>query len=145
MKTKLLHDGGARTFAVVFDTGDEVSEGLLEFARQNGIRGASFTAIGAFSSATLAFFNLETREYEEIPIEEQVEVLSLMGNIGTHEGEPRVHAHVVVGLRDGMARGGHLLNARVRPTLEVVVTESLGSLRRTLDPATGLPLIDLEK
>jgi uncharacterized protein len=142
MKSKLLHDGETRIFAVVFGTGDEVSQGLLEFARRNGVTGASFTAIGAFRRATLAFFDLATKEYEEIPVEEQVEVLTLAGNIGTHQGEPRVHAHVVVGLRDGSTRGGHLLEATVRPTLEVVVTETPGYLRRTEDPETGLPLID---
>jgi uncharacterized protein len=145
MKAKLLYDGETRIFAVVFENGEEVAEGLLEFAKQNGVTGASFTAIGAFRRATLAFFDLETSEYEEIPVDEQVEVLTLAGNIGTHEGEPKVHAHVVVGLRDGSTRGGHLMNAVVRPTLEVVVTETPGYLRRTEDKATGLPLIDLRK
>jgi uncharacterized protein len=142
MKTKLLHEHqGARTYAVVFDTDDEVSEGLLRFAKENEITGASFTAIGAFRRATLAFFDLDTNEYERIPVDEQVEVLTLAGNIGRHEGEPKVHAHVVVGKRDGTTRGGHLLDAHVRPTLEVVVTETPEHLRRVEDPATGLPLI----
>jgi uncharacterized protein len=145
MKTKLLHAGEPRTHAVVFDTGDEVVEGLLEFAKQNGVEGAGFTAIGAFARATLAFFDLETKEYEEIPVDEQVEVLTLAGNIGTYDGEPKVHAHVVVGLRDGTTRGGHLIRATVRPTLEVIVTATPGPLRRALDAATGLPLIDLSE
>jgi uncharacterized protein len=142
MKYERLAGEAPRSWILVFDTGDEVSEGLLAFAREEGIEGASFTAIGAFQEATLAFFDLETKEYEEIPVREQVEVLTLAGNVAVHEGEPRVHAHVVVGNRDGTARGGHLLEARVRPTLEVVVRETAAALRRRMDAETGLPLLD---
>jgi uncharacterized protein len=145
MKEKLLARGELRTYAVVFDPGDEVSEGLLDFARREKITAAGFTAIGAFERVTLAFFNLDTKEYEKIPLNQQVEVLAFTGNLGLHEGEPKLHAHVVVGLRDGTTRGGHLLEGYVRPTLEVVVTEAPGHLKRTLDEATGLPRIDLRE
>lgn len=143
MKSKVLHEQeGLKTYAVVFDTGDEVSEGLLKFAEENGVSGAHFTAIGAFQDVTLAYFDMEKKEYEEIPVREQVEVLTLAGNIGTHDGETKLHAHVVVGRRDGTTRGGHLMKAHVRPTLEVVVTETPSYLRRKEDKETGLPLID---
>lgn len=143
MKSKVLHEQeGLKTYAVVFDTGDEISEGLLKFAEENGVRGAHFTAIGAFQDVTLAYFDMEKKEYEEIPVREQVEVLTLAGNIGTHDGETKLHAHVVVGKRDGTTRGGHLMKAHVRPTLEVVVTETPSYLRRKEDKETGLPLID---
>jgi uncharacterized protein len=143
MREKLLAEGESRIYAVVFDTDDEVVAGLTEFARRENITGAGFPAIGAFRRVTLAFFDLEKREYEEIPIGEQVEVLALTGNLARENGEPKVHAHVVIGLRDGSTRGGHLIAGHVRPTLEVVVTEAPGYLNRTQDPATGLPLIDL--
>ncbi|MGE0159757.1 MAG: PPC domain-containing DNA-binding protein [Gemmatimonadales bacterium] len=136
-------DGESRTFAVVFDTDDNVLDGLLGFARDEGINAASFTAIGAFRRATLGFFDPERKEYLEIPVDEQVEVLALTGNIGVHGGETKLHAHVVLGTRHGVARGGHLLAATVRPTLEVIVEESRSVLRRRIDDATGLPLIDL--
>lgn len=146
MKSKVLHEQeGLKTYAVVFDTGDEVSEGLLKFAEENGVSGAHFTAIGAFQDVTLAYFDMEKKEYEEIPVREQVEVLTLAGNIGTHDGETKLHAHVVVGRRDGTTRGGHLMKAHVRPTLEVVVTETPSYLRRKEDKETGLPLIDLQQ
>jgi uncharacterized protein len=141
MKHQLLHQDRVRTFAVVFDTGDEVIEGLERFARAAGVTGAGFTAIGAFRRATLAFFDLEAREYLEIPVDEQVEVLTLAGNIGRHDGEPKIHAHGVLGRRDGSTVGGHLLRAEVRPTLEVVVTETPSHLLRVEDEETGLPLI----
>ena len=103
---------------------------------------AHFTAIGAFRSVTLGYFNWETKEYEPIPIREQVEVLSLIGDVAIDaEGQPVVHAHVVVGRNDGTAYGGHLLEAHVRPTLELVLTESPAHLQRQFLPEAGLALI----
>jgi uncharacterized protein len=81
------------------------------------------------------------RKYAPIPIDEQAEVLSLLGDIADEDGEPLVHAHAVLGLRDGTTRGGHLLEAHARPTLEVLLTESPEFLERRHDPATGLSLI----
>ncbi len=146
MKAKQIHEErGQRTFAVVFDAGDEVVSGLTDFATENGLDAASFTAIGAFGTATLGYFDLEEKEYERIPVHEQVEVLSLLGNVATKEdGQPLVHAHAVLGASDGSTRGGHLLEARVRPTLEVVLVESPEHLRRREDRETGLPLISVE-
>jgi uncharacterized protein len=91
----------------------------------------------------LGWFDRERKDYDRIPIGEQVEVLSLAGDVALDRGEPKVHAHVVVGKRDGTAHGGHLLRASVWPTLEVVLAESPAELRKSHDPETGLALIDL--
>ena len=143
MKSKLLSGGDEKTFVLVFDTGDEVVSGLLDFAKEHKLA-ASLTAIGAFERVTLGFFEWEQKDYKKIHIDEQVEVMSLIGNITLEEGgEPKVHAHVVVGRRDGTAHGGHLLEAHVRPTLEVILVESPARLRRKMNAEVGLPLIDL--
>jgi|SRR5581483_1248473 predicted DNA-binding protein with PD1-like motif len=144
MKSKLLFDEGEKTFAVVMEPGDEVVTCLLEFAVENRLTGSHFTAIGALSEVTLGYFNLQKKDYKNIPIKEQVEVLSLVGNIALVNGRPRVHAHIVVGKSDGTAHGGHLVEARVRPTLEVIIDESPEHLRRIFDPEVGLALIDLD-
>ncbi len=145
MKAKQIHEAeGQKTFALVFDTGDEFMSELTGFAKNNDLSAASLTAIGAFSDATLGYFDIEKKEYEKIPIEEQVEVLSLVGTIAPKEdGGPQVHAHVVLGRSDGTTRGGHLLEAHIRPTLEVIVVESPQHLQRRTDEETGLPLIRL--
>lgn len=144
MKAKLLHDDGERTFALVFAKGDEVIEGLEAFAREHGITAARFTAIGAVSDATIGYFDREEKEYAQIAVREQVEVLSLLGDVAVADGDPKVHAHVVLGRRDGTALGGHLLEAHVWPTLEVILDESPKHLRKRSDPETGLALIDLD-
>src|SRR5215208_4343947 len=145
MKSKLLQMvNGQRTFALVFETGDEVAAGLLDFAKEQRLLGSHLTGIGAFQVVVLGYWDWNTREYRRIPLREQVEVVSLVGNIALGpEGDPKVHAHVVVSKSDGTAHGGHLLEGHVRPTLEAVVIESPEHLRRSMDPETGLPLLKL--
>ena len=145
MKSKLLEQrDGQRTFALVFDVGDEVTAGLLEFATEQQLKGSHLSAIGALQDVVLGYWDWDTKEYRRIPFTEQVEVVSLVGNIALGpKGEPRVHAHVVVSKSDGTAYGGHLLEGHVRPTLEAVVIESPEHLRRSIDPETGLPLLKL--
>ena len=140
MKSKKLDRGTV----LVFDTGDEVVSTLTAFAKQNHIAGAHFTAIGAFSDAGIGYFDPQRKDYLKNLVDEQVEVVSLIGDIALHRGEPKVHAHVVVGTKNGSAMGGHLLEAHVRPTLELVLEESGEQLRRKFDPESGLALIDLE-
>src|SRR5690349_12124738 len=124
MRTKLIHDA-PRTFAVILDTGDEAVACLTAFAREHEIGAAQLTGLGAFRDVTLGYFEWETKRYRRIPIAEQVEVVSLIGDIGLGpDGTPSLHPHVVCGRSDGSAVGGHLLEGHVRPTLEVIVTES---------------------
>jgi uncharacterized protein len=143
MKSKLVHESdGQRTFVAIMDTGDEVMACLKGLASDQGLAAAQITAIGAFSDATVAYFDWDTKKYLEIPVKEQVEVASLNGDIGIDEaGKPALHIHLVLGRRDGSAVAGHLTQAHVRPTLEVIVTESPAHLRRRKDAETGLNLI----
>jgi predicted DNA-binding protein with PD1-like motif len=142
MQSKRLYQDPV-TYAVVFDKGEEFLSGLVDFVKQEGLAASHFTAIGAFSDVTLGYFDRHKKEYVKNKVHEQVEVLSLVGDIALYEREPQVHAHVVVGKSDSTAHGGHILEAHVWPTLEVVITTSPTHLRRTHDPETGLALIDL--
>lgn len=144
MKHKRINEGPERSFAVVLDVGDEPVSCLTEFAKEQRLDAASFTGIGAFSDVVVGFFGLQRKDYDRIPIGEQVEVVSLVGDVALGpDGAPKVHAHVVVAKRDGSAWGGHLLEARVQPTLEVMLVESPSRLQRRIDAATGLALIAL--
>jgi predicted DNA-binding protein with PD1-like motif len=133
MRTKLINDAPQRTFAIVFDQGDEVLENLLAFARSEELSAAEFTGLGALSDVVLGYFDWQDKDYRRIPIAEQVEVLSLTGNVALQDGEPKLHPHIVVGKSDGTAHGGHLIEGHVRPTLEVIVTESPSHLQRRSD------------
>ncbi len=141
MKIKVLNETPERSLAAVFDPGEEVAAGLLRIAEEQNLTAARLTGIGALSRVVLGYFDLEKRDYREIEIDEQIEVLSLIGNFALHGAEKKVHAHIVVGKSDGTAHGGHLLKGWVQPTLEVLIVESPGFLARKIDEATGLPLI----
>ncbi|HEX6266025.1 MAG TPA: PPC domain-containing DNA-binding protein [Burkholderiales bacterium] len=143
MHAKVLNEHGERVFALIFDIGEDPMAGLARFAEEHNLTASGFTAIGAFSEASLGYFDWEKKDYERIPVEEQTEVLALVGDIAVQESDrkKKVHAHVVLGRRDGSTCGGHLLSAKVRPTLEVILTESPGHLRRVHDPRSGLALI----
>ena len=145
MKSKLLSEGeNARTFVVVLDAGDEAFKTISDFAAKEDIDAASVTAIGAFERAMVGWFDFATKSYRKIPIAEQCEVLSAIGDIAAgDDGRPSLHVHAVLGLADGSTRGGHLLDGLVHPTLEVMVTETPARLRRRKKPELGIALIDL--
>jgi predicted DNA-binding protein with PD1-like motif len=133
-----------KTYVLIFETGEEVASVLLQFAKQQGLGGSSFKAIGALSDAKLGWFNWETKQYEPARVlDEQVELLSLIGDIAFKDDEPQVHAHLVVGRSDGTAHGGHLLEAHVRPTCELILTESPARLQKKIDPESGIALIQV--
>lgn len=145
MHYQLIHQGQTRTWAVVLDTGDEANACLLGFAREQHLSAAHLTAIGAFQRAVLGYFDWNTKEYQRNPVDDQVEVVALVGDVALKDDAPKLHMHAVLGQSDGRALGGHLLEGHVRPTLEVVVTESPAHLRRRHDPVSGLALLDLPK
>jgi predicted DNA-binding protein with PD1-like motif len=146
MKSALLAErDGLRTFVVVMSSGDEALTSLASFAAEQRLGGSQFTAIGAFSRAVVAYFDWTTKAYQHVAIDEQVEVLSLVGDVTIDAGKPKLHAHVVLGKSDATAHGGHLIEGLVRPTLEVVLTELPRHLRRRFDPDSGLTLIDPDR
>lgn len=138
-------DAGAKIHVVVLDTGEEAFSALTRFATEANISAASLTAIGAFEKAIVGWFDFEKKSYKKIEVNEQCEVLSAIGDIATgDDGNASLHVHIVLGLSDGSTRGGHLLAGTVRPTLEVVVTETPVHLRRKKQAGLGIALIDLD-
>ena len=143
MKSRLLAGGAERTLILVIEPEEEAFEAIKRFAKRENVNAASVTAIGAFSTATLAFFDLASKEYKEIPVSAQSEVLSMLGDIVLDENDtPNPHLHVVLGFADGATRGGHFLKGMVRPTLEVVIRETPAELRRSYRKDFGIALID---
>lgn len=145
MKSKLLSDDGARSYALVFDKGDEVFVQLLQFAKEEELFAAHFNALGALSDLTFGWFDPRSKEYKRFEIAEGVEVMSFVGNLATTEaGEYKLHAHVVIGKSDGTAHGGHFFQGHVWPTLEMILVATPERLIRRVDEECGLPLIDLD-
>lgn len=144
MKHELISaDNGQKTWIVVLDEGDEVSKCLLDFASEKHLKDAHFTAIGAFQRSVIGYFEWDKREYRRNVFERQLEVVSLIGDVALQDGKPKLHMHAVLGADNGNALGGHLLEGHVRPTLEVVLTESPARLHRVYDARAGVALIKL--
>jgi predicted DNA-binding protein with PD1-like motif len=145
MQSKLVADSaGERTYVLVLDPNDEAFATISKFAEQERLSAASLTALGAFSKATVGWFDLAAKTYRKIPVDQQCEVLSAIGDVALDDkGKPSLHMHVVLGLSDGTTRGGHLLTGTVQPTLEVTLIETPAHLRRKQRPELGLALIDL--
>jgi predicted DNA-binding protein with PD1-like motif len=145
MKSKRIGaDEQGQVHVIILDAGEEAFAVLTRFANEEGISAASLTAIGAFERATVGWFDIASKSYRKIEVNEQCEVLSAIGDIAVgDDGKPSLHVHIVLGLADGSTRGGHLLAGTVRPTLEVVLTEVPATLRRKKRPDLGIALIDL--
>ncbi len=144
MRYKILSAGDPATYAIIFEKGDEVMELLKTFANEHSLKASSFKGIGAFSEATLGYYDYAIKDYKKIPVTEQVEVLSLIGDVALYGNESKVHAHIVLGKEDGSTVGGHLLSAIVHPTLEVILEESPSYLQKRHDEETGLALIAID-
>jgi uncharacterized protein len=134
---------GRHDHLLVLDTDDDFLESLIEFVKRNDIQGASFSGIGAFRHAVIAYWNWDSKEYEHIDVPEQVEVLALTGSVARAGEDVKIHAHTVLGRRGGATIGGHLIRASVRPTLEIFIADHGTRLTRRKDDATGLWLLDL--
>ena len=141
---KISGEAGLETRVAILESGEEALTTLTKFANDAGITAASLTAIGAFERATVGWFDFEKKTYKKIEVAEQCEVLSAIGDIAVgDDGKASLHVHVVLGLPDGSTRGGHLLEGKVRPTLEVVITDTPAHLRRKKKPDLGIALIDI--
>jgi uncharacterized protein len=152
MKAKQIAGGATLTYVVVLDEGEEAFSALSDFAARRQLSAAQVTAVGAFERAAVGWFDRAAKNYRRIEIAQQCEVLSLVGDIalgsgsdGSGPGQPQPHLHTVLGLSDGTTRGGHLLEGRVWPTLEVIIREAPAELRKTHRPEAGLALIDLNE
>ncbi|HKO46360.1 MAG TPA: PPC domain-containing DNA-binding protein [Polyangiaceae bacterium] len=135
---------GSKEYALVLARGDEVMTALSDFARVEQVTAASFTAIGAVRAAEVGWFDFEKTKYKAMRHDDQLEVLSLVGDIGlSADGRATVHAHATLGRESGRAFGGHLIAATVSPTLEVFVTTYPKPLKKRLDPKDDVELFQL--
>jgi predicted DNA-binding protein with PD1-like motif len=134
---------GMRRFIAAFDLGDDVLQELQKVCEAENILAATLSAVGGFQHVRVAWYDMDAKRYEPIDIQEQVEVVSFLGNVTSYQGKPKIHVHCAVGRRDGSLTGGHLLDAQVRPTLELLIEELPVRLQRADRPDIGIPLIEM--
>jgi predicted DNA-binding protein with PD1-like motif len=130
-----------RVLVLVCDEGEEAVSAIGDALTDTGVRAAQVSAVGGFSGGEVGYFDRAGNRYVPIPIDGQVEVLSLLGDVAERDGVPALHVHTVLGRRDGSTIGGHLMRGEVWPTLEVIITEVTPELAKRVDPATGVAVI----
>lgn len=124
-----------------FAAGDTVPEAILEAAGRERVRSAGFEAVGGVDRLTLAYYDRRAKRYEQHDFRGFMEVTSMLGNITQKDGKPFVHAHGNFGTRDLRVVGGHIISARVFPTLEMIVRRTSDTAVRRFDERLGLNLI----
>jgi predicted DNA-binding protein with PD1-like motif len=143
MNYKLINDDKQKTYAIILESGEEAMEQLLSFAKKMNLSASQFTAIGAFSDTTVGFFDFTIKDYKKNKLNQQMEVVSLAGDVSMYKDKYKVHGHIVLADEHGAAFGGHLIKGIVHPTLEIILNESPLYLKREMDKKSGLPLIKI--
>jgi len=146
VKVKLISDNGpTKTYAIIFAPGDEILSGLQEFAVKYNVRSAHFTAIGDAKSVKFGWYDKSKKMFKVTALNSYAEITSLIGDIALKDGKPSVHAHIALATEDGVVHGGHLLEAFIEPTLEVMMTVEPVPLNKKSDPRFGINVIDPEQ
>lgn len=126
-----------------FESGEQFAAPLLAWLGSEGIGYATLTGLGAVRGATISYYVADTKEYETYEIVEQMEVVSLIGNVALREDKPFIHAHVALGKRDLSVIGGHLNDLAIYPTLEVWLRPEREPVHRAFDESCGLWVMQL--
>lgn len=143
VKVKLISENGAtKTYVLIFAAGDEIMSGLKEFAVKYKVQSAHLTAIGDASAAKIGWYDQSRKMFRVNVINGFSEITSLIGDIALYNGNPVVHCHINLAASDGLVHGGHLLEAFVAPTLEVMLTVEPAAIYKKFDPEFGINVID---
>jgi len=133
-----------RVIFAKMEPGEDVLGAIEEVAKKHDVQSGQLSLIGAVSKAKLGYFHREALEYRDFTIDEDVEVVSCIGDISTHEENPVIHAHMIVADEKGKCWGGHLLpGCEVSVTIELVIIETKAKLIRKKDDLTGLNLLHI--
>lgn len=136
---KCLHKE-AHLILLRLDKGEEIFSSLTSFCEAEKIFAGSFTALGACSEVTLSYYNIETRQYEDKEVVEDLEILAINGNIALMNEEIIIHAHGVFSNKAFQTTGGHLKSLTVSGTCEITLHPLSTRLKRAFDEETGLNL-----
>lgn len=124
------------------DIGEEIVSSVMNIAKEENIKLASVSAIGAVDDVTIGVFKPSEKKYYSNNFKDDFELLSLQGNISTMNQEPYVHLHITIGNEKGEALGGHLNEAYISATCELFISIIDGEVDRKVDDATGLNVFD---
>ena len=148
MKTLIT---GKDRFLLRFDRGEEVLGEFKKWADSMGpqaLNAATFTMLGAANPITIAYYNLHEKMYHDKVLSEDVEIITVAGNISWKKDEAQnfgaiVHAHGTFGGPECQVFGGHVKQMFVSVTCEVsvILINGEGSAERKFEDWCGLVLL----
>ncbi len=142
MKSKETTVG--RVIVAKIEPNEDIVDAIKELIKKHNIKSGLLNVIGALKQFTIGYFDIETKEYNFKTFDEDIELISCMGNIAFKDNEPIIHLHVSVGKEDYSIIGGHLSQPSiVSVTAEVYVYEITQTITRANDPQFDLSLLDL--
>ena len=133
-----------KDYLINIDKDEKVVETLTRFCKENGIKNAKLSGIGAVMKTEIGAYDLPKKEYIKREYSEILELLSLEGNVALKDGEPFIHAHVVLSDHKMQTLGGHLFETTVGVAGEFFLTQFDGNAYRELKPDIGLACMCLE-
>ena len=123
---------------------EDLIDSIISIVKKHNIKGGLINIIGAFKKVTIGYFNIETKDYKLLDVEEDLELVSCIGNIAWKDGEPMVHLHISVGKGDYSIIGGHLSQpCIVSVTAEIYILEVEDQVKRAIDSEFNLSLLNL--
>jgi len=135
MEYKILDD---TNLLIRLDPGDEICDALRQVAQQEQLELAKVQGLGAVKRVVMGVYNVTTQQYKANTVEGVFEMLSLTGTIDTMKEDFYSHLHIVIGDEAGHAYGGHLNEAVISATAEIVLTKLAGKVDREKSAKTGL-------
>lgn len=123
------------------DPGEELVASVQAVCEKHGVKLASVSGIGAVNRATVGLFKVETKEYVKDELTGDFEIAALMGNVSTMNGETYLHLHVTLADVTHAAVGGHLNEAWVSATAEIILDVMEGEIDREFSETVGLNLV----
>ena len=133
------------TFVIRLEKGDDILPSLRRFAAKKRIGAGVFEGIGSLNTAKLGHYDFHTKNYKFEVFSEDLEILSLSGNIATMDNAPLPHAHVTLGKRDFSVIGGHLDEGSFANMVEIGLSSLPGKLVKSRDEEVGLNLLQLRR
>ena len=127
---------------VRLEKGEEIVESIRTLANKEQIKLGTITGIGAVNKATIGLFEVDTKVYNTIDLEEDMEIVSLGGNITEKDGEVYIHLHIAISNSTYNVKAGHLNSAIISATGEVVIDIIEGTAGRRFDKEAGLNLLE---
>jgi len=132
-------------YVLRLDKGDEIITSLLHLCQKEDISLGTVTGLGAVDHVLAGIYNLKEKSYHQNEFKGEKEIVSLTGSITRKDGDVYLHIHIAVSGEDGSVVGGHLNEARISATSEIIISKFVGKVERKYDCVIGLNLLDFLK